>query len=282
MVERPPGSGASQLEPLRLNETDDRNLRGSRLKIARVGSVAMTSGSKTEWIRRLAIGSIAGQLVWLVTVVLAGAVEPGYSAVRDAVSFLGARDAAHPWVFEVGVAIWGCSFIAAAIALLLDSPAAVRSLRRWLGPSLIAITGLAQILDGFPFPAQCRASIDPGCKALESAGKLGWQHYAHIWTYAFGAFFLLLSVFAMAWRFRGDARWGRGDLLATAAGLLGIAIFAVLFFTTSDEPGGHYGLVQRLALAAGGGWVLLLTAGLLVIHGPRGHLALGDRARPTG
>lgn len=224
-------------------------------------------------IRALAITSIAGQLVWLVTVVVAGAVEPGYSAVRDAVSFLGARDAAHPWVFETGVAIWGCSFVAAAIALLLDGPPGVRGPRRWLGPSLIALTGLAQILDGFPFPAQCRTSIDSGCKALESAGKLGWQHYTHIWTYAFGALFLLLSVFAMAWRFRGDERWQRADLLAALAGLLGIAIFGVLFFVTGDEPGGHYGLVQRLALAAGGGWVLLLTLGLLVVHDPGGRLA---------
>ncbi len=209
---------------------------------------------------------------------IAGIVEPGYSEVRDAVSFLGARDASNAWIFDLGVAIWGCAFIAAAGALALDERPGVRGPRRWLGPALIAFTGVAQILDGFPLPADCRASIDAGCKAMETAGELSWQHYGHIWAYAIGALALLLSVFAMAWRFHGDERWGRADILAAAAGLLAIVIFGLLFFATPDEPGGHYGLVQRLALAAGGGWVLLLTLGLLFIYGPSNRLP-GHQAR---
>lgn len=52
--------------------------------------------SNADLIRGLAIGSIAGQLTWVVIVVVAGLLEPGYSEVRDAVSVLGARDATHP------------------------------------------------------------------------------------------------------------------------------------------------------------------------------------------
>ncbi len=214
-------------------------------------------------IRRLALASIAGQLIWLVIVVVAGLVEPGYSEVRDAVSVLGARDAARPWLFDTGVAIWGASFIAAAVALVLDRPGGWEG---WLGPGLIALTGLAQILDGFPFPADCRWSIDAHCRAREAAGQVSWQHVAHGWTYFLGAIGLQLSVFAMAWRFHGDSRWGRADLIALGAGLGGLVIFGSLFFITGNEPGGHYGLVQRLALAAGGGYVLALSAWLLVIH----------------
>ncbi len=131
---------------------------------------------------------------------------------------------------------------------------------------LIALTGLAQILAGFPFPADCCTTIDAGCEARELAGEVSWQHVAHGWTYFLGAIALLLSVFAMAWGVRGDGRWGRADLLAAAAGLLGIVIFAGLFFILGDYEDGRYGLVQRLALAAGGGWVFLLSLGLLVIH----------------
>lgn len=229
--------------------------------------------SRTDLIRRLAIASIAGQLVWFATVLVAGFAEPGYSPLRDAVSFLGARDAAHPWVFNAAVAVWGCAFLAAAAALMLDDPPGVRGLRRGLGPALIGLTGVAQILAGFPFPADCRASIDAGCRALEEAGRLSWRHYAHGWSYLLGSFALLLSVFAMAWRLRGDRRWGRADAFAAAAGALAVVIFGVLFFLTPDEPGGHYGLVQRLALIAGGGWVLLLTLGLLVVYGAPGHQA---------
>jgi Protein of unknown function (DUF998) len=234
----------------------------------------MTEGSKqTNWralksrdslICRLAIASIVGQLAWVAIVFAAGFSEPGYSEIRDAVSELGADTATRPWLFNVGVAIWGLSFIAVAIGLLLDGPP---GLRGWLGPLLIALTGLAQILDGFPFPADCRTTIDAGCEARELAGEVSWQHVAHGWTYFLGAIALLLSVFAMAWRFRGDPRWGRADLLAAGAGLLGIVIFAGLFFFLGDYEDGRHGLIQRLALAAGGGWVFLLSLGLLVIHG---------------
>ena len=224
----------------------------------------MKTDSRSALIRRLALASIGGQLVWVVIVVVAGLLEPGYSAIRDAVSELGADTATRPWLFNLGVAIWGASFIAAAVALMLDAP---RSWRGWLGPALIALTGLAQILDGFPFPASCRTTLDAGCEARELAGEVSWQHTAHGWTYFLGAIALLVSVFAMAWRFRGDSRWGRADLLAAGAGLLGIAIFTGLFFVFGDYEGGRHGLTQRIALAASGGWIFLLCGGLLAIYG---------------
>jgi Protein of unknown function (DUF998) len=228
------------------------------------------AAKRAETIRRLAITSIAAQATWLVLIVVAGLIEPGYSEIRDAVSVLGARDATRPWLFDAGVAIWGCAFLCAAAALALDSR---RSWRNWLGPGLIALTGLAQILDGFPFPADCRWSIDATCRTRETAGELSWQHYAHGITYFFGAIALLASVFAMAWRFRDDERWGRSDQLALGSGLLGIAIFGVLFFLIGNEVNGQYGLVQRLALAVGGLWVLALAVALLAIHGRPGEPA---------
>jgi hypothetical protein len=232
--------------------------------------------SDADPIRRLAIASICGQPVWVGIVAAGGIVEPGYSEVRDAVSVLGARNAAHPWLFDIGVAIWGTAFILTAVALVLDGP---RGLRGRLGPGLIAFTGLAQILDGFPFPADCRWSIDANCRAEELAGQLSWQHYAHGLTYFFGAIALQLSVFAMAWRFHGDERWGRFDLFALAAGVAGLLIFGSLFFIAGNEPGGHYGLIQRFALAAGGFWALVLSIGLLVV---RGRPASEGAARPPG
>jgi hypothetical protein len=68
-------------------------------------------------------------------------------------------------------------------------------------------------------------------------------------------------------------RWGRFDLFALVGGALGLLIFGGLFFLGANEPGGHYGLVQRLALAAGGFWILTLTAGLLVVHDSSGRLS---------
>jgi hypothetical membrane protein len=218
-------------------------------------------------IRALARLSIAGQLVWVGLVSLGGLIEPGYSEVVQAVSELGARDAERPWLFGVAVAIWGASFIAAAVALQLDGPGGPSG---WVGPALIGLTGIAQLLEGFPLPLDCQPTIDIACEASETAAGLSLQHYAHVWVYLVGALALLLSVFAMAWRFRGDERWGRADLLAISAGIAGVAILVVLFFIDSE---GHYGVVQRLSLAAGGVWVGSLTIGLLAIHGRPGEAA---------
>jgi hypothetical protein len=167
------------------------------------------------------------------------------------------------------VAISGFSVIALAAVLALDAP---RNLRGRLGPALIALTGLAQILDGFPFPADCRRTIDAGCHARELTGELSWQHYAHGWAYFFGAAALLLSVFAMAWRFRGDPRWGRADVLAFGAGIVAIVIFSALFFFTGKGFGGHYGLAQRLALVSSVVWVAALALGLIDLYGRRRFL----------
>lgn len=214
-------------------------------------------------IRRLALASIAGQLVWVVFVVVASLIEPGYSETRDAVSLLGAQTAAHPWTFDLAVAVWGAAFIAAAYALALDGPG---GLRGYLGPALIATCGLAQILVGFPFPADCQTTIDPACHARDLAGTLSWRHYAHGWTYFVGSASLMLSVFAMAWRFHGDRRWWRADLLSLAAGLIGLAIWTALFFATdSSDLDANYGLQQRLTLGAAAFWVGALAIGLLVV-----------------
>ena len=163
--------------------------------------------------------------------------------------------------------ISGISVIALVVALTLDAP---RNLRGRLGPVLIAITGLAQILDGFPFPADCRRTIDAGCHARELAGELSWQHYAHGWAYFFGGAALLLSVFAMAWRFRGDPRWGRADALAFGAGIVAIVIFSALFFFTGKGFEDHYGLAQRFALVGlDWTWLAALALGLLDLYGQR-------------
>jgi Protein of unknown function (DUF998) len=237
----------------------------------------MQMSGPTVTIRRLAVAALAGQLVWLAFIALGGLWEPGYSEIRDAVSFLGARDAASPWVFDAVVAISGLSVIALVAALALDAP---RGLRGRLGPALIAVTGLAQILDGFPFPADCRRTLDAGCHAREVAGELSWQHYAHGWAYFLGGAALLLSVFAMAWRFHYDPRWGRADAFAFVAGIVAIVIFGALFFFTGKGFEDHYGLAQRLALVSGMAWIVALALGLLDLYGH--HRLMGRGRRPDG
>ena len=223
-------------------------------------------------IRRLCIASLVGQLLWVAIVTAAGLAEPGYSEVRDAVSELGAETASHPWTFNTAVAIWGLSFIAVALALLRDGGR--RGARHWLGPALIAFTGIAQILSGFPFQADCRPTIDAGCEARQMAGEVSWHHVAHGWAYFDGSIAIVLSVFAMAWRFRGDERWGGPTCSPPGRARSGSRSSAASSSSPTTGWSGHYGLVQRLSLAAGGIWAAALAIGLLAIYGRPGSLAV--------
>lgn len=78
----------------------------------------------------------------------------------------------------------------------------------------------------------------------------------------------------MAWRFRSDPRWRLGGShspwglrVVLVLGALAIAFFAGLFFVAGNEPEGHYGLVQRLALVAGTAWIAVLAVALLDLYG---------------
>ena len=82
----------------------------------------------------------------------------------------------------------------------------------------------------------------------------------------------------MAWRFRGDPRWGRADVLACGAGVIAIFIFSALFFFTGKGFGGDYGLAQRFALASSIVWIAALALGLLDLYGRRRFLGGSPRA----
>jgi hypothetical protein len=66
----------------------------------------------------LAWCAILAQLVFVGGWLLAGALEPHYSPVRQYISELGRHGAANPWIFAIFVGVWGLGFIALAVAIV--------------------------------------------------------------------------------------------------------------------------------------------------------------------
>ena len=52
-----------------------------------------------------------------------------------------------------------------------------------------------------------------------------------------------------------------------------------LFFIAGNEPEGHYGLVQRVALLSGIAWIAMLALALLDLYGKRRFLGGGQVGR---
>ena len=177
-------------------------------------------------VRTLASFAIATQLLFVAGWAIAGALEPGYSPIRMYVSELGRRGAAHPWIFDVSVVVWGCGLVALGLAMRPG----LRG-RPWgaAAPGLFVLAGLLAALEA-PFRLDCASSVDRACSAAQSAGWLSWHHYAHDWVSIAIVAALVVTPFALA----------RAEWPSTLAWLtLGGGIVGALLWGLSFVPHGH-------------------------------------------
>jgi hypothetical protein len=196
----------------------------------------------------LAWAAILAQVVFLGGWVLAGVLEPHYSAVRQYISELGRHGAANPWIFTVFMAIWGLGFIALAVAIVPS----LRT-RRWpLAMSLFfVLAGLCAILVG-PLRMDCSPTVSAVCKARYDAGEASWHYYAHAWLSVGIKVWLLLTGFAFA-RSAWPSRLGR--IVLSGAFVLLLAGIVTFFLHDSFAP--YQGFEERL-------WALVCATVLIL------------------
>jgi MFS family permease len=203
----------------------------------------------------LAWAAILAQVVFVGGWVLAGALEPHYSPVRQYISELGRDGAANPWIFTIFLGIWGLGFIALAVAI-------VPSLRTrpWplAMPLFFVLAGVCAILVG-PLRMDCSPILSAVCKSREAAGALSWHNYAHDWLSLGIKVFLLLTGFAFA-RTAWPSRLGRivlvGALVLLAAGI-------VTFFL-NDSFTNYQGFEERLWALVADAWALICATVLIL------------------
>ena len=207
-------------------------------------------GSSTA--RGLAWAAIAGQAAFVAAWIAAGALERGYSHLAHGVGELAARDAAHPWIVTLGIALLAASFAALAAALWIVLPR-----RRAVAVVLFAATAVAIALSAL-WQLDCGPNIRPACDVAWDAGRLSWEHDAHLWASFAGQIALLLTPFGLA-----RALWpGTAAAAALTAGAAGLAIAAIAFAAYRVD-GGADGLVARGQLLVLHAWVLIVAAGVL-------------------
>jgi hypothetical membrane protein len=203
----------------------------------------------------LAWAAILAQVVFLGGWVLAGALEPHYSAVRQYISELGRHGATNPWIFITFMAIWGLAWIALAVAI-------VPSLRTrpWplAMPLFFVLAGVCAILVG-PLHMDCSPTVSAVCKSRESAGALSWHHYAHEWISLGIKVSLLLAGFAFA-RSAWPSRLGRLVL----SGALVILLAGIVTFFLHDSFVGYQGLEERLWAFVAQAWALVCATVLIL------------------
>jgi len=205
--------------------------------------------------RSLAWLAIAAQAVFIVAWIVAGALQPGYSHLREGVSALGAQHAAHPWIVNGAIVLEGLSLLAVGVALravLPRRPATLVTL------GLFAAAAVVVVLTAV-FRIDC--SMIPGsrCEHLFKAGALSAEHDAHIWLALAASVLIVLTPFALA-RALWPSPLAMAALMSGGFGL--VAGFAVgALGQASENPG----LGERIQLLLLHLWVLELAVGALYV-----------------
>jgi hypothetical membrane protein len=228
----------------------------------------------------LAWVAIFTQVVFVGGWVLAGALEPRYSATHQYISELGREGAANPWIFMTFMAIWGLGWIALAIGVVPS----LRT-RRWpLAMSLLfSLAGVCAILVG-PLRMDCSTILSAACRSHEATDGRSWHYEAHIWLSVGIKVSLLLTGFAFA-RSAWPSRLGRLVL----SGALVLLVAGIVTFFLHDSFAPYQGLEERLWAFVAQAWALVcatvlileatLESGILRVHEARmQRQALGERA----
>jgi hypothetical protein len=195
--------------------------------------------------------AVAGPLVFLATSVVASLLQEGYNPVRDAVSDLGRSGAPYNWVITIG-------FTAMAVGALALAVAVRRAWRtgtsRTVVPLMLVVTAITTFIAGMA-RVDCSESSS-ACRSLEAAGDVSGHHVLHqLIGLPLFLCMALVPLFA-ARRFRGEPAWR--DLVRPSR-WVSIVMALYIVAVAAVEAGPLMGLLQRVALTASYGWMIVLA-----------------------
>jgi hypothetical membrane protein len=211
---------------------------------------------------------LAGAVLFVLTVLVAGLGEPHFSFVDNATSDLGALTARHALPYNVALSLSGLLTIGLGIALLRFLP---RGRSAIAGAVLVAVFGAGQFVDGLA-REDCAVSVNRACRAAADAGRVSTHHKVHDGEslVTFGALLLAPLVLGFVFRsiptLRHLAKWSIG---VTAVLAFSLATFLTMYSNKSSGVG----VPEILLLVAGVGW---LAAIAIVIVRRRGVLDRAD------
>ena len=204
-------------------------------------------------IRALARASAVALGGFAVAVVVAGLRSPGYSHRSEAISALGAKDAAAPEVMMVGFLLLAVSLLAAGGVLART----IAGKAGRVGALLVCLAGVAAVVTAFA-QEDC-SDLKAACAARERANTVSGEHVLHnlVGLVLFAA--LVIALFFLAAGLRRAT--GRATLARTTQ-VVAVAALGLMVWFGSDAYGDNGGLVQRALIVVACGWPALLATGL--------------------
>lgn len=209
--------------------------------------------------RLLLVCGVVGPLLFILAFLIEGAFRPNYSAYHNFVSDLGESN--QGWEQIANFLFCGLCILGFAFGLRRVFRSGKGAL--W-GPLLLGIFGLSLIIAGL-FVTDPSLGYYPVGTSRDTQTWHGTIHGANA-PLAFGS--LTLAIFVLAWRFASDPAWRGWAVASLVTGILFIGTFiACLVTSVLDEkgilPNSPTGLLERIAIIIGWGWIALLAFRLL-------------------
>jgi hypothetical membrane protein len=206
----------------------------------------------------IACGAI-GPLLFIIVLLIEGATRPGYSAWHNYGSSLSLGPGG--WVQITNFIVCGLLTLCFAIGLRQVFRTGKSSV--W-GPILLGVFGVSLMVAGV-------FVTDPGMGYPPSTHSSGPQTlhgtiHGINGIIAFGS--LAIACFVMARRFAGDPNWKGWAFYSLVTGILVVFSFIAATVVSAMDangilPGSPTGLLQRIGIIAGWGWLALLAIRLL-------------------
>lgn len=206
----------------------------------------------------IACGAI-GPVLFILVFLVEGAIRPGYSAWHNFVSDLSLSN--QGWMQIANFLICGVLMLCFALGLRRVFRTGRGSL--W-GPLLLGIFGLSLLIAGFFVTDPSLGYYPPGTSSSTHTLH-GTIHGANA-PLAFGS--LTIAIFVLTRRFASDRQWRGWALYSLVTGILFLGCFiAGLAVAVLDQngvlPNSPAGLLERIAIIIGWGWIALLAIWLL-------------------
>ena len=209
--------------------------------------------------RLLILCGAIGPLLFILAFMIEGAVRPGYSQWRYFVSALSGSD--QGWVQIVNFVLCGVLVLCFAFGLRRVLRAGKGAV--W-GPLLLGIFGLSLIIAGL-FVTDPSLGYPPG--TASNVQTLHGTIHGVDAPLAFGS--LTIAIFVLARRFTGNPAWRGWAAYSWFTGMILVVSFiAGLAVAVLDEkgifPNAPAGLLERIAIITGWGWLSLFALKLFL------------------
>ena len=195
------------------------------------------SRDRRHW---LALAGLTGPIVFYTVVTILGLVTPGYSAVSDPISNLGAVGAPYAIVQQLNFVLLGLSILAFAVGMDREFR---DGWRPWVGILLIGVLGLL-------------GAIGSGIFQSNPSNPEATTEMLHGLSVSLGFMAGIVGISLTAWRLSTEERWPGYRSLLTVFGTV-VVLFGsfafFLFLMLNDSV--YAGLGQRLFTGVVTGWV---------------------------